>query len=87
MTPAFALHGIPVSFDPWLDDGAQWSARAFAYEEPIDIVPLVPLFFSGLRMPPVEAPRTRTRLVADPGFFVLAAALNIAAAYRPDGVP
>lgn len=63
---------MPVDFSPLCRTSSQWTALGFMYEEPA-IFPW---------MPPKPM-----RLVVEPDYFALAAALNLAAAYHPHQDP
>lgn len=73
------IAGVDLYIDPHLATPAPWSAVAYSIA---DWSPPRPLYL-GL---PLLAPM-RPMLIVEPGFFALGAALNLAAAHRPDGVP
>ena len=60
-----------VAISPLMRTPAQWSALGMAYNEP-------PIFPAWDRSEPT------TRVAVEPGFFTLAGARNLAAAYRPE---
>ena len=59
---------LPIDFSEHCRTAAQWTALGFIYEE-----------WSIFPWPPPMRPR----MVVEPGYFALAAARNLAAAYHP----